>query len=94
MGTKEGITPKSKFEVLQLKYNETKDVFRYVRVGKLSVEKKKIWDNRYSSGYDDRIDERIIEEKDTYKGDKMLDRTYLKGASSSIAPGMIVRQIK
>lgn len=95
IGTKEGITPKSKFEVLQLKYNETQDVFRYVRVGKLSVEKKKIWDNRYSSGYDDRIiDERIIEEEDTYKGNKMLDRTYLKGASSSIARGMIVRQIK
>lgn len=48
IGTKEGINSSAKFEVLEQRYNEKNNTYRYVRVGTLKVEKKKIWDNRFN----------------------------------------------
>ncbi|MCF0218445.1 MAG: hypothetical protein HUK14_01565 [Muribaculaceae bacterium] len=88
IGLKEGITEKSKFEVLERTYDEKKGVFGYKKVGKLSVDKKRIWDNRYT----------LIDEGANVvgKGNKAetIDRTYLTGSYKDMAPGMLIRQIK
>lgn len=88
IGLKEGVTANSEFEVLERTYNEKKGVFGYKKAGKLKVDKKRIWDNRYTL-----IDEgtNIVRE-----GNKavIIDRTYFKGSTGGIAPGMLIRQIK
>ena len=48
IGTKEGITSSAKFDVLEQRYNEKNNTYRYVKVGTLKVDKKKVWDNRYN----------------------------------------------
>lgn len=88
IGLKEGVTGKSQFEVYERVYNEKTCAFEYKKVGKLSVDKDRIWDNRYT----------LIDDGANVigKGDKAitLDRTYLKGKTSDLAPGMLLRQIK
>lgn len=91
IGTKEGINGKSKFDVLELQYNEKKGVYRYVSVGSLSVDKAKIWDNLYGDeSFEMMSDEEENEEKEV--GSRDIDRSYFKGVNSKIAPGMIIRQ--
>ena len=48
IGTKEGINSSAKFEVLEQRYNENKNTYRYVRIGTVTVDKNRIWDNRYN----------------------------------------------
>ncbi len=88
IGLKEGITSETEFEVLTRTYNKKKEIYQYKKVGKLKVDKKRIWDNRYT----------LIDEGSNIvgKGKKAttIDRTYLKGNSGKIAPGMLLRQIK
>lgn len=45
IGTKEGISGYGWFQVLMPKYDEKNNVFRYVHVGILEVDPKRIWDN-------------------------------------------------
>ena len=82
IGMKEGVNEKTQFEVLERTYNEKKGVYSYKRVGKLGVDKKRIWDNRYT----------LID--DEAKGQELIDRTYLTGNIKGLAPGMLLRQIK
>ena len=88
IGLKEGINSKSEFEVLERSYNKKKQKYEYKKVGKLKVDKKRIWDNRYT----------LIDEGTNVvgKGKKAttIDRTYLKGSTGSLAPGMLLHQIK
>ena len=88
IGLKEGVTAKTEFEVLERTYNKKKEIYEYKKVGKLKVDKKRIWDNRYT----------LIDEGSNVigKGKKAttIDRTYLKGSTNKIAPGMLLRQIK
>ena len=82
IGMKEGVNEKTQFEVLKRTYNEKKGVYGYKRVGKLGVDKNRIWDNRYT----------LID--DEAKGKELIDRTYLTGNIKGLAPGMLLRQIK
>lgn len=88
IGLKEGITGKSEFEVLERRYNKKKEIYEYKKVGKLKVDKKRIWDNRYT----------LIDAGTNVVGRgkkaKIIDRTFLKGSTRGIAPGMLLRQIK
>lgn len=88
IGMKEGVNAKTQFEVLERTYNEKKGVYAYKRVGKLGVDKKRIWDNRYTL---------INDEANTIvsgKNQETIDRTYLTGSVKGLAPGMLLRQIK
>lgn len=88
IGLKEGVSSKTEFEVLERTYNKKKEIYEYKKVAKLKVDKKRIWDNRYT----------LIDEGSNVvgKGKKAttIDRTYLKGSARRIAPGMLLRQIK
>lgn len=91
VGLKEGITDKTKFEVLDQIYNETDGTFRYKRIGTINIEKGKIWDNRFNiEGLpEDQNDKKLLQ--GLQKG---IDRTYFTGSSTKLAPGMLIRQIK
>lgn len=88
IGLKEGVTAKTEFEVLERTYNKKKEIYEYKKVGKLKVDKKRIWDNRYTL-----ID---VGSNVVGKGKNAttIDRTYLTGSASNLAPGMLLRQIK
>lgn len=91
IGLKEGITKKSEFEVLERVYNKKKGIFEYKKAGKLEVDGKRIWDNRYT------LDELADEKMNVVgKGKKAvkIDRTYFGGSTGGLAPGMLLRQVK
>lgn len=88
IGLKEGVTAKTEFEVLERTYNAKKEIYEYKKVGKLKVDKNRIWDNRYT----------LIDEGANVVGKgknaTTIDRTYLSGNAGDFAPGMLLRQIK
>lgn len=89
IGTKESITAGSKFAVLQLKYDEAKNIYRYVKVGTIKADGKRIWDNAYKDEYT-----QYIETQKQAKGNPNIDRTYFTGASPRMVPGMVIKQEK
>lgn len=81
IGTKEGITEDSKFEVLEMSMNEDGKT-SYVRKGIIKPIKGKIWDNRYMAEF----------EKDY---NKSIEGTSFKIISGSgFYPGMLIREIE
>lgn len=88
IGLKEGVKPNSEFEVIEPVFNEKTGKREYRKVAKIKVDKKRIWDNRYTL-----IDNDANVRKDKKNGTYTLDRTYFKGGSQ-IAPGMLLVQVK
>lgn len=88
IGLKEGVNAKSQFEVLVKEYIPEKNKYRYKSVGKIKVDKKRIWNNLYSI---EGVSSEIEEDNDA---NEEVDRTYLKGNTKNLAPGMLIRQIK
>ena len=88
IGLKEGVTPKSEFEVLERTFNQKKNIYEYKQVGKLKVDKNRIWDNRYTL-IDDGAN-MVGKGKDAVT----IDCTYFTGKSDDFVPGMLLRQIK
>jgi hypothetical protein len=86
IGLKESLKGGEKFEVLELTVNEKTGLSEYVKVGKVKVNKKLIWDNRYNAG---EKPENVLLDKDG----KPITATVFKG-SKKIAPGMLLKQIK
>lgn len=80
IGMKEGITSKSRFEVLEAYLDEGKT--NYKRVGVIKPVKNKIWDNRYMS----------FEEKAV--GADLAETTFEKVSGGDFFPGMLLREIK
>ena len=79
IGTKEGVTQSSSFEVLERVYNEKKNRFDYKKVSSLKVDKKHpIFNNDYIIGQEE----------------EPVGKTYFKGSASKLAPGMLIRQTK
>lgn len=87
IGMKEGVTSKTKFEVLEKVFDEKKGTFKYNKVGTLKVDGKRIWDNRF------KLIE-IEDDNDKKKNKENIDRTYFKGDAGKLAPGMLIRQTK
>lgn len=86
IGLKESLKGGEKFEVFELTQNEKTGLTEYVKVGKVKVNKKFIWDNRYNAG----------EKPETIQLDnegKPITATVFKG-SKKIAPGMLLKQLK
>lgn len=88
IGLKEGLKDNSEFEILEPRINDKTNKIEYHKVGKAKVDKKRLWDNRYT----------IIDDEVNIRGERdnayELDRTYLKCSSGNVAPGMLLYQIK
>lgn len=78
IGMKEGITEKSRFEVLDRRFNEEKNQTEYKRVAVLKPVKGKIWDNRYMA----------FEEQEL--GSDLKYTTFRKVSGNEIYPGMLI----
>ena len=82
IGKKEGLEGGEKFEVLEQEQDEKTGRTKYNRVSVITVDKKKIWDNRYGAE----------EESEKSKG-KTIDRTYFTGGKK-LYTGQLIRQVK
>lgn len=80
IGLKEGITPQSKFEVLE-QYVDVNGRTRYKRVGVVKPEGK-IWDNRYMA----------VEEK--ADGAELKETRFKKVSGGTFYPGMLLKEMK
>lgn len=81
IGMKEGLEGGEKFEVLEMVLNKDGKV-EYKVVGKASVDKKIVWDNRYGAGEEGEI------QKDA--DGNVITSTIFKG-SKKIQPGMLLK---
>jgi hypothetical protein len=88
VGLKEGVDTKTQFEVLLKEYYPEKNKYRYKTISKIKVDKKRIWDNRYS------IEGVKVKDKEGSIANENVDRTYFIGNTEDLAPGMLIRQIK
>lgn len=82
IGMKEGLKGGEKFEVLELMEDEETGKRSYKKVGKITVDKKSIWDNRYNAG-------ELADD-----GNTDIKYTRFKGNKKKIFAGMLIRQIK
>ena len=81
IGTKEGITPNSKFEVLEVQLtSEGKTVYK--RVGTIQALQNLIWDNRYMA-----FEEGAV-------GSELGCTFFKKTSGKDFYPGMLIREIK
>lgn len=80
IGMKEGLTPATKFEVLQMVEKDGKTVYR--RVGKIAPEKKQIWDNRFMAAEEQAV------------GSELSATTFKTLTGGPFYPGMLIRQLK
>lgn len=80
IGKKEGITEKSRFEVLEIQEKEGRTVYK--RVGVIRPMSNLIWDNRFMA-----IEERA-------EGATLGYTTFKKVSGSNFYPGMLIREIK
>lgn len=80
IGKKEGITEKSKFEVLEVEEHDGKTVYK--RVGVIRPMSNLIWDNRFMA----------VEEK--AEGASLGYTTFKKVSGGSFYRGMLIREIK
>ena len=81
IGLKEGLTKKSKFEVLEQIIDENGKT-TYKRRKVIKVDKNHIWDNRYNAV------------EDPNNENAKFESTYFKGSSNGLYPGMLIREIK
>lgn len=79
IGMKEGLTPKSKFEVLEAEEKDGKTIYK--RVGIIKPIEKKIWDNRF-----------MALEEGAYGADFGYT-SFKKESGKDFVPGMLVREI-
>jgi len=80
IGKKEGITEKSRFEVLEVQEKEGHTVYK--RVGVIRPMSNLIWDNRFMA----------MEEK--AEGATLKYTTFKKVSGSNFYPGMLIREMK
>ncbi|MBQ9705109.1 MAG: hypothetical protein IJV55_02805 [Paludibacteraceae bacterium] len=78
IGLKEGISEKSKFQVVQRQMNPETNRTEYKYVATVKPEKGKIWDNRYNA----------VTEKS--EGSELTATTFKKVAGGEILPGMLL----
>jgi hypothetical protein len=89
IGMKEGLEGGEKFDVFEMTMNPKTGLTEYKNVGQVSVDKKLVWDNRYTDGQVVTDPESGEEENAAAK----LNATTFKG-SKKIQPGMLLKQIK
>jgi hypothetical protein len=89
IGMKEGLEGGEKFDVFEMTMNPKTGLTEYKNVGEVTVDKKLVWDNRYTDG------QVVIdaESGDEANAAAKLNATTFKG-SKKIQPGMLLKQIK
>lgn len=108
VGLKEGVSKGDEYDVYEKVYNEEDNTYRYKKVGSVEVDKSRVWDNRYDvyGNYVGRQDQPteivltrdkgdeivIVTGDDKTKANPDVDRTYFKGKTGNIAPGMLIKQ--
>ena len=85
IGMKEGLEGGEKFEVFEQVMDQKTGKIELKSMGKIEVDKKLVWDNRYILGDGD------PDQKEDKK--KKLDRTTFKGGKNYY-PGLLIKQIK
>ncbi|MDR2449581.1 MAG: hypothetical protein LBD52_06440 [Prevotellaceae bacterium] len=86
IGMKEGLKGGEKFEVLEITQDPNTGRTKYVSVGKTSVDKKLVWDNRYNAG-----EAPEVEVKDK-EGNPITATTFKEVKKAQ--PGMLLKQVK
>jgi hypothetical protein len=86
IGLKEGLEGGDKFEVLEQVLDEKTGAIKYNRKGTITVDKKLIWDNRYS------LSDSPVAVAEA-EGTPSMNVTTFKGGKG-FYPGMLIRQIK
>ena len=81
IGLKEGVNPKSRYEVLQRELKDGK--LKYTRVAMLTPVADKIWDNRY-----------MALEEEAENAALGFSTFLIKNPTAEVLPGMLVREIK
>lgn len=81
IGRKEGVTDKSKYEVLEVIEDENGHT-KYKRVGTIVPQKGKIWDNRFMAA------------EERAQGYDLGVTTFRKVSGGTFYPGMLIREIK
>ena len=93
VGTKEGVTEKSVFDVFQAQMEGEKIVYK--KVGSLKVQKGQVWDNRAGAGQADMEEEADEEDKDAVKGNASLKYTLFQGKpNNKINEGSFIKLAK
>jgi hypothetical protein len=89
IGAKEGLAGGESFEVLELNVDPKTGVSEYKVVGKIKVDKKKVWDNTYNMNQT----KEVVLDKD---GNPIpeLTATSFKGGGSKMYPGLLLKQVK
>ena len=86
IGMKEGLKGGEKFEVLEMTQDPNTGRTKYVSVGKTSVDKKLVWDNRYNAGEAPEVE---VKDKD---GNPITATTFKEVKKAQ--PGMLLKQVK
>jgi hypothetical protein len=86
IGMKEGLKGGEKFEVLEMTQDPKTGRTKYVSMGKTTVNKKFVWDNRYNAGEAPEIE---VKDKD---GNPVTVTTFKNVKKAQ--PGMLLRQVK
>lgn len=81
IGLKEGVNPKSKYEVLQRELKNGK--LKYTRVATLTPVAGKIWDNRYMAA-----------EEEAENAQLGFTTFKINSANADLLPGMLVREMR
>ena len=89
IGTKEGIKGGEKFEILELVIDPKTGASEYKTVGKVKVDKKKVWNNEYNLN-----DGKEVELDKDGNPIPQLTATSFKGGSSKLYPGLLLKQVK
>lgn len=82
IGMKEGVTPKSKYEVLVPVFDEATGKYKYNRRGVIRPVPGKIWDNRYMANEEEAA------------GSEFNATTFEVVSGMNFTPGMLIREIK
>ena len=77
IGLKEGITEKSKFQVVEKRFDPETNRTSYKYVATIKPEKGKIWDNRYNAA------------EEQAEGSDRSYTTFKKVSGGEILPGML-----
>ena len=84
IGMKEGVTAKSKYEVLMPVFDEATGKFKYTRRGVIAPVPGKIWDNRYMA----------VEEQAAGSTLQATEFRIVSGSKAAFSEGMLIREIK
>lgn len=82
VGKKEGITPDSRFEVLEPQKDEATGRISYKKVGEIKPVQNLIWDNRFMA------------EEEMAEGANLGRTTFKKVNGGDFLPGYLIRQIR